>query len=127
MARQLKMTFSRDVDNSPSCLEYSWVPTGARRHISLEAGSAEGSETDMVADGFYPTQVQVYVLSDGNQSATTWQFPSGPPRGKIVAGSVTVSHQQKQVTGKVWFADGSTATDERKLDQIARKCPEPQA
>jgi hypothetical protein len=127
MTRNMTMTFSRDVGTSPSCLEYSWVPTGARRHILLDAGSPEGSETDAFADDYYPSQVQVYVLCDGNQSAMGWQFPSGPPRGKVVGASVTVSHQQKQVVGKVWFVDGSTAAEERKLDQFARKCPEPQS
>jgi len=127
MTRKLTMTFSRDVATSSSCLEYSWVPTGSRRHVLLDAGSPEGSETDVVADAFYPSQVQVYVLCDGKQSTMGWQFPSGPPRGKVVGGSVTVSHQQKQAVGKVWFVDGSTASEERKLDQFERKCPEQQS
>ena len=67
----------RDDSVAPAYLEYSWVPTGKRKDISLADKQDEGARTDAVDTDI--SHVQVYRLDIHGIGVANWQFPPGPP------------------------------------------------
>jgi hypothetical protein len=116
------MTFRRTDYSGRGCLEYSWVPEGKRRIIILEPGQAQHTQIDTVPDNLKISQVQVYVLNNGELSTATWQFPPGPPYAHPVA-TASVSVMAKEAVGSVQYTDGTKAEDTRHLDAYPRQCP----
>jgi hypothetical protein len=58
-------------------------------------------------------------------SATMLQFPPGPPHPTpVVRAVVEVFEQRMETVGTVYYADGSTAAEVNKLDDVPRKCPQ---
>jgi hypothetical protein len=130
MPKQVEIIFRRDHHGEPACLEYSWVPQGQRRTILLDPTQVFNSQKDSIPDDLKPSQVQVYVLNDAPKgslpSAGNRQFPSGPPRGVVIAAEVKI--QGRKVTGTAYYADGSSSQpgDDYALDERSSRCPEPQ-
>ena len=126
MPKMLTMKFWRDDYTEGACLEYSWVPEGVRRVITLDPGQQAGDRTDPVSDDLKPSHVQVYRLVNNKRVSTEmWQFPPGPPYTDPVDGAtVEVYEGRLEAVGTVRYADGSTASDTRPLDPFPRPCPE---
>ena len=122
----LKMTFRRDVDHGPACLEYSWVPEGKRRSIHLRPVETYGSQTDTVPDALNPSHVQVYALNNNRQASTPgWQYPIGPPHGTPIQSAVTEVFQSRgEAVGTTYYKDGKSANGTQKLSNQDRPCPE---
>lgn len=117
-----QMMFSRDVYDGPACLEYSWVPEGKRRTVKLLPGRKEG--TGLEPTSKEASHVQVYTLSNNGQvGLERWQFPPGGPHSSRVVGA-TVGLKGTEVTGTVYYEDGTTASDKHTLKGPAPKCPE---
>ncbi len=115
-----RMVFKRDLYKGKGCLEYSWVPEGKRRVITLNPDIKEG-----VGEG--PTSneashVQVYALTNGLYGLKEWQFPKGSPTSSQVV-SAMVELKELEAIGTVFYADGSSATDKRGLQPVHIKCP----
>lgn len=125
---KIQMTFIRDHQDGPGCLEYSWVPQGVRHHILLKGGQRQGSENDTIPDDLKPSHVQVYVLKlNPNFGLDNWQFPAGPPKQGTYVVRATVEVHNKQpleAIGTVYYADGTTASSRRPLDEKSRECPQ---
>jgi hypothetical protein len=122
---QIEMTYWRDVYNGHACLEYSWVPEGRRHTILLEPGQQEICRSDPFPGDFSASHVQVYALTNDLHSTAGWQFPPGPPHATpVVRALVQVFEEKMEVIGTTYYADGSTATQNQKLDELPRKCPE---
>jgi hypothetical protein len=121
--KELEMVFWRDDDEGSGCLEYSWVPTGRRHHISLAGGIQEESETDSVEDGTEITNVQVYVATNDNEvNIEMWQFPAV---GKLVIAKsrVEIFQRRREIVGTAYFVDGTVATYTEILQTGGKKCP----
>jgi hypothetical protein len=122
----IRMEFWRNPYDGPACIEYSWVPEGARRNILLQPGQQEGYSDDTVADDLKPSHVQVYVANNEPppSSLEMWQFPQGAPYpAPIVRARVELHSDRMEARGTVWYADGAKATDQRALEPRPRKCP----
>ncbi len=126
MAKNIEMTFARDAYEQSACLEYSWIPEGARHAILLDRRQPKGNQIDSIGDDLYPSHVQVYTLDNNQQSSIAmWQFPENSrPGSPVVRASVELFEELMEVVGTVHYADGSSATDKQKLDKFSRKCPE---
>jgi len=122
MATTATMTFGRTDYSGRGCLEYSWVPEGTRRTIILAPGQAEHTQVDTVPDNLKISQVQVYVLNNGELSTEMWQFPPGPPYAHPVA-TASVRVLAREAVGTVQYTDGTQAADTTHLDAYLRKCP----
>jgi len=113
------LTFLRDDGNPPACIEYSWVPTGIRHHIQLSPGEVQDSQT---ADYQSATNVQVYVLTQGDDSAENWQLPSVGEK-EILHAVIAVSQRARKVTGTVFYSDASSSVHTVALKFERRRCP----
>jgi len=125
LARNIQITFARDIDDGPACLEYSYVPEGLRRQIYLDNGQRHITRPDSVPDG-YGSNVQVYVLTSNRRYSTGgWQFPQ-VSRGVLIASAeVVVNQTTMQVIARVIFEDGVVDTYPHPLESRMRECPEP--
>jgi hypothetical protein len=125
MARQNTMTFSRDVNTGPACVQYSWVPDGQRKEIKLLPQQDQDSRSDSVSDNI--SQVQVYCLvcnELGIHAPNTWQFPPGPPyRSPVISAAIQVFESGKYVAGTVNYADGTSTSDTYPLTPHPLPCP----
>jgi len=125
-----QMTFLRDHQDGPGCLEYSWVPQGLRHHILLKDGQREGSEKDTIPDDIKPSHVQVYALKFNLVfGLDNWQFPDGqPPHGAhVVRATIEVKNNQPlTAVGTAYYSDGTTAPPSHyPLDADPRReCPQ---
>lgn len=125
MSKQITMVFWRDKYKGPGCLEYSWVPEGHRRYISLRPGTQQGSSTDTIDDTLDPSHVQVYVATNSDEvSVEMVQFPSAPHKSPIVSAQVLLFEEAKLMVGTVFYFDGAIASDMIKLDPHGRNCPQ---
>jgi hypothetical protein len=124
MARQIHITFRRDVYDGPACLEYSWVPEGLRHTLRMMPGEREVSATDVGLDE--TSNLQVYVLTSNDRvSLADIQFPDSPPPRRLVSASVDVRENDLRVEVTVEDATGGTATGSFALERVSRPCPTP--
>jgi hypothetical protein len=102
---------------TPAILEYSWIPQGMRRSISLQVGEGQKCQTDSLPTGENYAQVQVYQVSSGGLPLVgldNWQFPPGPPHNaQLICVIVELFMQRKIAVSVCIFSDGSTVTDFR--------------
>ena len=117
MDKYRTMVFWRDVFDGTARVEYSWVPEGIRKDITIPQPRDENSRMDQVSDDI--TQVQVYRLDIGDFGTIDWQFPSGPPHTyPVISAAVQIFVRRGVAIGTVQYADGTTATDTRQLGKI---------
>jgi len=122
---KITMRFWRDVYGGFASLEYSWVPEGLRHVIKLTPGQQEADRTDNVSGDLY-SHVQVYCLDNNKKTSTLmWQFPQGPPhKFSIIHAAIEVFQSRMVGRGTVYYADGSSMSEEHRLDDRPRRCPE---
>lgn len=127
MPKHIAVRFSRVDASFTATLEYSFVPEGLRRFISLAPGQTAAARIDQIPDDLRPSHVQVYCLDNNHTLSTTnWQFPPGPPspHGELVVAVITILDPQAQAVGTVIHADGSATSDSAVLDRRPGHCRE---
>lgn len=112
------MVLWRDVYEGTARIEYSWVPEGKRKPLALLEPEDEDIRIDDVSDDI--TQVQVYRLDLGGFGTVDWQFPAGPAhKYPVISAVVQIFVRRGEAIGTVHYADGTTATDTRRLEKLA--------
>lgn len=126
------LVFRRDDATGPGCIEFSWLPTGMRRHIILPPGDPQGIDefTYQFAPGD-PQIVQIYVLNNdghaGPLSIEGVQYPPGTgTTSPIVLAFFEVFSTQRVLRMTFNCADGSTVQNWAQLEPMLRQCPQPQ-
>jgi hypothetical protein len=118
MAGQITMILWRDLYSEPGSIEYSWVPEGVPHTISLPEQQQEGSRADPAPGHTAVSHVQVYRLTNGRWEVGDWQFPPGPPyKSPVIAAIIQILELRKEVIGTVHYADGTTASAQRRIDE----------
>jgi hypothetical protein len=120
MPRKRSMTMLRDNDDGEGCIEYSWVPTGQRRSLFLLIGQQQDGRVEELKEA---SKVQVYVLTQGQESLADWVFPAAGQK-EIVSATIAVREAANVVDAIVFYEDGSHESFSRDLENVPRKCPE---
>ena len=119
----LSITFQRKDYSHAGCLEYSWVPQGERRVIQLAPGVRSKTQVDTAPANLNASHVQVYVVVNGNFGAEMGQFPSGPPRPKVLKTALVDVKVPTRAADAVSYADGAVVRGFIHLDDRPHKCP----
>lgn len=126
------LVFRRDDDHGRGCIEFSWIPTGQRRHIILMPGVSQGSDTfSYPFDPTDPRIMQIYVLNNegrGPLSIENVQYPGGTgTTSPIFLGVAEVFESQRVLRLTFHCEDGSTVQNWVALEPELRHCPQIQA
>ena len=122
MARENTITFSRDVDTGPACLQYSWVPEGHKKEIKLLPHENEGSRIDSVSDNV--SRVQVYCLVSNSLGVEMLHLPPGAPyQSPVISVEIRVYESGMYVAATINYADGASTKGSCALTPHPLPCP----
>jgi hypothetical protein len=116
MAQVLLISY-RNIGIEPGYVEYSWVPEGKRLNLEFHPDDTIVSQKHQVQ--YKISQIEIYQLQSDKYSLDfgnkPWQIP--PKAGASVAIYCTIGifEDRAEVVSTVYFADGSHASERKKL------------
>jgi len=127
--KSVALLFRRDDARGRGCIEFSWIPTGQRRHVILMPGISQGSDTfSYPFDPTDPRIMQLYVLNNegkGPLSIENVQYPGGTGTASPIFLAVAEVFESQHVLRLTFHCeDGSTVQNWASLEPVLRHCPQ---